>query len=84
MIGTTNTANPVATEPAGPTERLVEVFATAGIEADDLGVLPDALVELARRLGGDDTLAGVALNHAAELLVVEADLATDEDDEDTR
>jgi len=49
VTGTTTPDAPV-TEPR---DRLVAVFADAGVEAQAQGVLPDALRELYRRMGED-------------------------------
>jgi hypothetical protein len=59
-----------STTAADPTARLVDLFATAGVEALGQGVLPDALAELAERAGGDDTITGVVLSAAADLVEV--------------
>lgn len=67
---TTSTDDSTAAPSEEVTARLVELFATAGVEALDQGVLPDALAELAERAGGDDTITGTVLLATADLVEV--------------
>lgn len=64
----TDITNPAEAADGDIVDRLVDAFAKAGAEANGRGVLPDALAELAERVGGDDTDLGAVLLAVADII----------------